>query len=126
MATQGDVRGIALGLPGAVELEERFAFAVPNKGKLQTFAWIWMERVEPRKPRVPRPGVIALRVSSQGEKAMLIAAEPDKFFTEPHYNNFPAVLVRLDAIDVDELTELIVDAWKCRAPRSAVAEFERA
>ena len=30
---------------------------------------------------------------------MLIASDPEKFFTEPHYNGFPAVLVRLAAID---------------------------
>lgn len=33
---------------------------------------------------------------------------------EPHYNGFPAVLVRLPAIDTGELEELIIDAWSCR------------
>ena len=46
---------------------------------------------------------------------MLIAADPEKFFTEPHYNGYPAVLVRLDAIDDDELTELLTDAWRLSA-----------
>jgi hypothetical protein len=124
LANQDDVRRIALALPGAVEREDRFAFAVPNRHKLKDFAWVWLERLRPQKPRVARQDVRAVRVSSQDEKSMLIAAEPDKFFTEPHYNNFPAVLVRLDTVSIDELTELITDAWTCQAPRSAVITFE--
>jgi hypothetical protein len=73
--------------------------------------------VVPRKPRVPRPEVLVVRVPGQGEKEMLLASDPAKFFTEPHYNGFPAVLVRLDAVDLDELRELITDAWRCQAPR---------
>ena len=61
--------------------------------------------------------MFAVRVSGEEEKAVLIAADPEKFFTEPHYNGYPAVLVRLEAIDEDELTELLTDAWRLRAPR---------
>ena len=43
--------------------------------------------------------MFAVRVSGEEEKQALIAADPEKFFTEPHYNGYPAVLVRLDAID---------------------------
>jgi hypothetical protein len=117
MATQDDVRRIALSLPETVEAADRFAFSVRNKGKEKGFAWAWNERVEPKKPRVPRPDVLAVRVADQGEKATLLASDPEKFFTEPHYNGFPAVLVRLTAVDVDELRELITDAWRCQAPR---------
>ena len=42
MATQADVRRIALSLPGAEEVEGRFAFDVPNKGKRKGFVWVWM------------------------------------------------------------------------------------
>ena len=56
---------------------------------------------------------------------MLLKSDPEKFFTEPHYNGFPAILVRLPAIDVDELAELLTDAWRCQAPRALVKEFER-
>ena len=65
-----------------------------------------------------------MRVSGEEEKQVLIAADPEKFFTEPHYNGYPAVLVRLDAIDNDELAELLTDAWRCAAPRRLVAEFD--
>ena len=124
MATQDDVRRLALALPDAVEEDGKFAFAVPNRGKLKGFAWVWQERVEPKKPRVPNPEVLAVRVADAGEKEELLAAEPDVFFTEPHYNCFPAVLVRLAAIEVDELAELLTDAWRCQAPRALVRTFD--
>ena len=66
-----------------------------------------------------------MRVASLAEKEELLAADPEKFFTEPHYNGFPAVLVRLPAIDAGELAELITDAWRCQAPRALAAELGR-
>jgi hypothetical protein len=81
---------------------------------------VWLERAEPKKPRVPRADVVAVRVRDQGEKAALLAGDPDRFFTEPHYNGFPAVLVRLRAITVAQLRKLIFDAWQCQAPRQRV------
>lgn len=116
MATQANVRRIALSLPGVEEAGDKFAFSVPNKGKLKGFVWVWMERVTPKKPRVPNPGVIAVRVANNGQKEALLSADPEKFFTEPHYNGFPAVLVRLDAVTVADLKVLIAEAWRCQAP----------
>ena len=124
MADQQDVRRIALALPDTSEAEDRFAFSVRNKGKLKGFVWAWNERIEPKKPRVPRADVVAIRVAGQLDKEALLALDPEKFFTEPHYNGFPAILVRLPLIDPDELEELLVDAWRCQAPRALVAEFE--
>ena len=77
MATQADVRRIALSLPQTEEAVDRFAFSVRNKGKLKGFVWVWMERIEPKKPRVPQPDVIAVRVASLAEKDRLLAC-PDK------------------------------------------------
>src|SRR5713226_4224473 len=112
MADQGDVRRIALALPDTREAEDHFSFSVRNKGKQKGFVWAWNERVEPKKPRVPRTDVVAVRVEDQFEKQALLASDEVKFFTEPHYNGFPAVLVRLPLIEIDELEELIVDAWR--------------
>jgi hypothetical protein len=122
MADQETVRRIALALPETVEATDRFAFSVLNKGKAKGFVWAWSERVEPKKPRIPRPDVLAVRVADAGEKESLLAADPDTFFTEPHYNGFPAVLVRLPAIEEEELRELIIEAWRCQAPRALVRE----
>jgi hypothetical protein len=125
MATQNDVRKIAQSLPGATEGTDRFAFSVENKGKQKGFVWVWLERKDPKKARTPCPTVLAVRVRDQAEKAALLAGDPEVFFTEPHYNGFPAVLVRLPKVPRVLLRKLIVDAWRCQAPRKAVEEFER-
>jgi hypothetical protein len=118
MANQEDVRQIALSLPATSEQKGRFAFDVENKGKLKSFVWVWLERIHPKQGRVPNPAVLAVRVRDQAEKAMLLAADPDIFFTEPHYNGFPAVLVRLRAVTKGQLRKLIADAWRCQAPKA--------
>ena len=125
MATQADVRRIALTLPGTTEGTERFAFSVENKGKQKGFVWVWLKRKDPKKARTPCPTVLAVRVRDQAETATLLAGDPDVFFTEPHYNGFPAVLVRLPKVPRALLRKLIVDAWRCQAPRKLVEEFER-
>ena len=122
MATQADVRRIALSLPETEEEAGRFAFAVRNKGKLKGFAWVWLERVSPKKARVPNPAVLAVRVANEVEKDLLIKALPQKFFTEPHYNGYPAVLVRLAEVRVPELRGLLEEAWRCQAPRTLLAD----
>ena len=125
MATQADVRRIALTLPGTTEGTDRFAFSVENKGKQKGFVWVWLERKDPKKARTPCPTVLAVRVRDQAEKATLLAGDPDVFFSEPHYNGFPAVLVRLPKVPRALLRKLIVDAWRCQAPRKLVEELER-
>jgi hypothetical protein len=116
MATQADVRRIAMALPNVEEGDDRFGFSVRVKDKAKGFAWVWMERVEPKKPRVANPGVLAVRVANLGQKEALLAAEPKKFFTEPHYNGFPAVLVRLEAVTPGDLEVLLAEAWRCQVP----------
>ena len=118
MATQADVRRIALSYPETEEADGRFAFSVINKGKPKGFAWVWMERVIPKKPRVANPAVLAVRVANVAQRDLLIAAEPKKFFTEPHYNGFPAVLVRLAEVSRADLRELLAEAWRCQAPEA--------
>jgi hypothetical protein len=125
VADRADVRRIALALPDTSEAEDHFAFSVANKGKQKGFVWAWNERVEPKKPRVPRADVLAVRVADELDKEALLASDHETFFTEPHYNGFPAVLVRLPLISGDELAELIEDAWRCQAPPTLVAVFGR-
>ncbi|HUI49288.1 MAG TPA: hypothetical protein VL119_11360, partial [Acidimicrobiia bacterium] len=93
--------------------------------KARGMVWVWLERLHPKKARVPNPEVVAIRVADQGEKQALLASGEEKFFTEPHYNGYPAILVRLAAIDADELDELITEAWRCVAPKARVEEFDR-
>ena len=123
MADLNDVQRIALALPDTSLDDDRIAFSVTNKGKRKGIAWVWMERIHPKKARVPNLSVLAIRVRNLAEKDMLLAARPDTLFTEPHYNGFPAVLIRLAAIDVDELEGLIRNAWRCQAPAALVRGF---
>jgi len=118
MAKQHDVRRIALALEGVTETAGHFGFAVRNKGKDKGFVWAWRERIDPKKARVPSSTVIAVRVANELEKQMLLSVDPDKFFTEPHYNGYPAVLVRLPAVTLAELREVVVAAWRCQGPAS--------
>ena len=70
MADREDVRRIALALPDTSEAEDHFAFSVLNKGKQKGFVWAWNERVESKKPRVPRPDVVA------GRRVVGVLAQP--------------------------------------------------
>lgn len=122
MATQADVRRIAMSLPGTEEEVGRFAFAVPSKGKRKGYAWVWLQRTEPKKARVPNPTVLALRVSSLERKDLMLQAEPTKFFTEPHYDGYPAVLLKLSTVRAPELRTLLHDAWQTVLPRATRSE----
>ncbi len=68
--------------------------------------------------------VLVAWVADLEEKEALMASAPDRFFTLPHYDGYAMVLVRLPAIDVDELTEVLTDAWLVRAPKRLRQEFE--
>jgi len=120
MANEDDVRRVALSLPETTKDPNSFRFLVREKA----FAWSYMERVEPKKPRVRRPDVLAIRVADEWDKQALLAVDSQKFFTTEHYNGFPAVLVRLPMIEVDELEELLLNAWRTRAPRALLANVD--
>lgn len=82
--------------------------------------------MDPKKPKVPNLGVLAVMTPNLTAKSFLLESDPEgkKIFTEPHYNGFCAVLVRLDLIEPDELEDLIYEAWKRQAPKKLIAEFE--
>jgi hypothetical protein len=121
VATRDDLHRIALSLPETTGDETESGYLVAGKA----IAWTWRERVDPKKPRVPNPDVIAVRIAQDSEKELLIEMDPAVFFTEPHYNGYPAILVHLGAIDADALERILRDAWRLRAPRKLVAELER-
>jgi hypothetical protein len=111
MTTEADVRRICLSLPETIEkpCEGRPGFRVKDK----LFARV---RERPDALVVWRPEI--------AEKEALIASEPHKFFQTPHYEGHPAVLVNLEAIEVDELEELLTESWLFRAPARLAAAFE--
>lgn len=71
------------------------------------------------------PDALVMRVSDMGEREALLQGQPDAFFSTPHYDGAPYVLIRLEAVDPDELAELVEEAWRIRAPKQLVAEYER-
>ena len=112
MATEDDVRRIALALP---ETEERSSYGTPGfRVKDRLFA------------RIREEGVLVVWVSDEAEKDFLIRADPEKFFTIPHYDGHASVLVRLAAVDAGELGELLTDAWRARAPKRVADAFDSA
>lgn len=121
MADLNDVRRISLTLPG---VDDEHGFAVCRAGKYRGFAWTWNQKVHPKRPKMPNPEVLAIRTDGLLPKDVLIASDPDKFFTEPHYDGYPAVLVHLDKIKLDELEDLLIDGWRCLAPKELVAQFD--
>ena len=71
----------------------------------------------------PEGDILGVRVADEGVKFALIADEPDVYFTTPHFDGYPAVLVKLAKIDEVGLRELIVEAWLTQAPKRLVQEF---
>jgi hypothetical protein len=113
MATQADVRRIALSLPDVVESDKDFAFFVLVKGKQKRLAWCWKERVVPKKPRVPNYSVLVVWVASLVDKDLMMSAEPEKYVVDPHYDGYATVLVRLAKVGVPELRALLVESRRC-------------
>ena len=72
------------------------------------------------------PDALVMRVTDLGEREALLQGQPDAFFTTPHYDGYPAVLIRLEAVDPQELAELVEEAWRIRAPKRAIAEYDAA
>lgn len=114
------LRRLAIALPQVDDRSgaDRLAFEVAGKG----IAWTYLVRAAPKKPRLPQIDVLAVRCE-MARKEMLIEAAPDRFFDDDHYRGFPAVLVRLDAIEADELTGLLRDAWRLQAPKKLQGEL---
>jgi hypothetical protein len=122
MADADDVRRIALALPHVAEIDsDGFDFRVADKG----FVWSYPER-RPGKRRLIRTDVAVLFVGDEAEKQALLLGEPDVFFTTPAYDGWPLVMLRLAAVDVERLAELVTDAWRMRAPDDLVSDLDQA
>jgi hypothetical protein len=71
----------------------------------------------------PDGDILGARVPDEGVKFALIGDNPSVYFTTPHFDGYPAVLVRLAEIGVPELTELITEAWLAQAPKTLAKAF---
>ena len=112
MATEDDVRRIALSLPEVTEKPwfNTPGFRVKDKGFLRI--------------RAEAEGGLVVFVGDLEEKDVLLASDSTKFYTTPHYDGYPTVLVNLEAIDLDELEELIIESWRIKAPARVLKQHE--
>jgi hypothetical protein len=110
MSTEADVRELALALPATAE---KPSYGTPGfRVRDKLFARMWDREDD----------VLVVWTGSLDEKDGLLAADPATFFTTPHYDGHPHVLVRLGRVDRDALADLLEDAWRARAPQRLVAE----
>lgn len=124
MATWDDVAGIIAELPLT---EER----LPRDWRVgkKLLAWERPLRISDREALAavgfepPDGDILAVRVADEGVKFALIADEPGVYFTTPHFDGYPAVLVELAEIDELGLREVITEAWLTQAPKRLVEEF---
>ena len=124
MATWDDVRRLALALPEAGEQLSRDVRRWTVKDKL--FVWERPLRgsdLEALGDAAPGGPILGARVEHLVAKEALLADDPGVFFTTPHFDGYPAVLVRLDEISVEDLEEVIVEAWLCRAPKRVAKAY---
>lgn len=118
MATWDDVRRIATAMP---EVTERVRDGVVDwRVKDKLFVWerpLRKTDLAAMGTTAPSGPILAARVPDLGAKEALLASDDSVYFTTPHFNGYPAILVRLEHIEVGELEELIVEAWHARARR---------
>jgi hypothetical protein len=120
VADADDVRHLALGLPHVVEIDsDGFDFRVGNKG----FVWSYPERT-PGKPRVIRTDIAVLYVGDEAEKQALLLGDREVFFTTPAYDGLPLVMLWLARVTVDRLRDLVIDAWRMRAPDALAGDLD--
>lgn len=124
MATWDDVRRLIGELPETAEGTSYGNPAWKVRGRLM----VWERPLRPSDraalgDAAPDGEILGAAVADQGVKLALIADRPDVYFTTPHFDGYPAVLARLDAIDSGELRELVVEAWLVKAPKRLAAAF---
>lgn len=128
MATWEDVRRIALALPETFEHTSRGTthWRVKHRESGKNFVWerpLRKRDLEELGDDAPQGPILGARVPDLGAKEAVLASDRDVYFTIPHFDGYPAVLVRLDRIDVAALEELVVEAWLCRAAKGVVKQY---
>ncbi|MET7819656.1 MmcQ/YjbR family DNA-binding protein [Micromonospora zamorensis] len=123
MPSWEDVRRIALALP---ETTERPSYDGLPAWRVRDKPFVW-ERPLRRADlgalgdAAPDGPLLGVRVADLGVKEALLADDPAVYLTTPHFDGYPAVLVRLDRINLSELTEVVTEAWYARAPKRLAA-----
>jgi|ERR1700722_6202064 hypothetical protein len=128
MASWRDVGRIALALPGATEETTKTGNAAwLVNGKF--FTWerpLRKSDLAALGDKAPSGPILGVRVTDLEMKEVLLASNPQVFFTTPHFDGYPAVLIRLPKISTKLLKDVIVEAWLARAPKRAVTAYLQA
>ena len=112
MISHDDVRRIAASLPGTHE-QATYGGRPSWRTAARMFTWIRDD-----------PEALVVWLPFDEDKVAMIASDPGRFFTTPHYDGMPILLVSLDAVDVEEARELITESWRVRAPRALVTAWD--
>lgn len=112
MPTWDDVLQVARRLPGCEESTSYGTASLKVRGK-------FMCRLR------TDPDALVVRCVDQADADALKLGQPDVFFSTPHYDGWPGVLVRLEAVSQEQLAELIEDAWRIQAAKRVVAAYDR-
>ena len=124
MATWEAVHRLALSLPEAHERQSRGLAQWRVRDKL--FVWerpLRSSDLRALGDQAPEGPILGARVEHLLAKEALLADDPAVYFTTPHFDGYPAVLVRLAVISEPELQELVVEAWLCRAPKGLASQY---
>jgi len=125
MATYDDVAVLALQLPDVTEGTSRGRRTWNVRGK--GFAWerplskADLKRLGDEPP--PQGPLLGLRTEDLHEKEALLAQERPGVFTIAHFDNYPAVLLRLDAVTLEVVHDALVEAWLACAPPALAETF---
>jgi hypothetical protein len=123
-ASWGDVRRLAMAMPEAEEVTSRELLQWRVAKKL--FVWerpLRRSDLEALGKDAPAGPILGARIEDEVAKHALIGSDPAVFFTTPHFDGYPAILVKLDAVGLDVLEEVIVEAWLLRAPKRLAASY---
>jgi hypothetical protein len=123
-ASWDDVSRIALALP---ETDERISRDL-RQWRVNDKLFVWERPLRPKEiealgSSAPDGPILGARVEHVGAKEALLADDSSVFFTTPHFDGHPSILVRLDRIALPELDETIVEAWLSRAPKSLAQRY---
>ncbi|HEX5042521.1 MAG TPA: hypothetical protein VFV75_06420 [Candidatus Polarisedimenticolaceae bacterium] len=124
MASWDQVRRIALGLPETSERDRHGHLAWSVRDKV--FAWerpLRKSDLEALGARAPKGAILAVRVEHLLVKEARLAARPDVCFTTPHFDGYPAILLRLGKAKVSDLRELLTEAWLAQVPKALARRY---
>jgi hypothetical protein len=124
VATWDDVRRLALALPETDERVSRGNAQWRVREKL--FVWerpLRRSDLDALGDAAPAGPVLGARVEHLVAKEALLADASGVYFTTPHFDGYPAILVELDRIAAGDLEELVVEAWLARAPKRLAESY---